>query len=501
MLNATTIRLGVKNWGPIREGVVSIKPLTVFIGPNNTGKSYLAMLFYALVRSINKLGLMLPERELESELDKVASKLLSVYLEEKRSKDIINKINCLLSGILSREMSRNLPFILKEELERIYSSELSELVRFNSSSALIKLEVENPFVKLLIVSRVTSDSELKSEEFKLSIKSRMVEEYIRKGSLFITPEALRYLRTLHRAKVENKFREMLKEGLKIELALIPFGTTWGSILFGGNVHYLPASRAGILHSYRSVAKALISLASAAPVKGIEIPGIPGPLADFLGELIFMRPRPKRFREKFSKMENIVKSFEKEILEGEVTLLRPPDTPSGAPPILIFKFNGESLPIARVSSMIAEVAPLSILLRYGPVEPGDTLIVEEPEAHLHPDKQAKLATFLAKLINEVKIRLLITTHSEVILAKLSNLVSLSGIPPDEAIKLGYTPSITLTPEKVAVYSFEPQPDGVVVTPIKVTHEGIPDDVFYKVLKNLYEETMNLHYQLQKFRKIS
>ncbi|RLI06616.1 hypothetical protein DRO32_05305 [Candidatus Bathyarchaeota archaeon] len=86
-----------------------------------------------------------------------------------------------------------------------------------------------------------------------------------------------------------------------------------------------------------------------------------------------------------------------------------------------------------------------------------------------------------------------------LAKLSSLISLGAMPPEKAAELGYLEHSTLDPERVSVYSFRPQPDGVVVEPIEVTREGIPDDVFYKVVESLYEETMSIHYKLQELRE--
>ena len=46
--NSDFLELEVENFGPIEQGKVQIRPLTVFIGPSNTGKSYLAVLVYAL---------------------------------------------------------------------------------------------------------------------------------------------------------------------------------------------------------------------------------------------------------------------------------------------------------------------------------------------------------------------------------------------------------------------------------------------------------------------
>ena len=42
--------LEVTNFGPIVEATVDLRPLTVLVGPSNTGKSYLAILIYALHR-------------------------------------------------------------------------------------------------------------------------------------------------------------------------------------------------------------------------------------------------------------------------------------------------------------------------------------------------------------------------------------------------------------------------------------------------------------------
>ncbi|RLE73594.1 MAG: hypothetical protein DRJ56_08955 [Thermoprotei archaeon] len=498
-MSTTTISLRVKNWGPIREGFVTIEPLTVFIGPNNTGKSYLAMLLYALVLAVNKSNRLISGRVgLERELVSIASALVDSYFTKKRrDKDLIREserlISEALSEALSKETSKIFPSTFKEELERVYSSEIGTLVRLGSTEALIELRVSNPSVDFLVTCRVTTEDDLEVEKFKLEVKPPLIEKC--KVAALLHHPYLSYLRR----SISERTRELLREDLRLELTFWLFRIAriaLESVPFGGNIHYLPASRAGVLHSYRSIAKALVSLASIAPVRGVEIPGIPGPLADFLGELILVGSKPRRARERNDAViRAIAQSLEEEILEGEITLLRQPPE---APPALVFKFDGGSLPIARVSSMIAEAAPLSILLKYGTVRPGDTLIVEEPEAHLHPDKQAKLAVLFAKLVNEARMRLLITTHSEILLAKLSNLVSLSAMPHDKAREIGYDPSAALSLEKIAVYSFEPRPGGVVVVPVKVTREGIPDDVFQRVIEDLYEETMSLYYRLQELR---
>lgn len=44
----------VKNFGPISKGAISLKNLTVLIGPNNSGKSYMAMLVHAFAESYSQ---------------------------------------------------------------------------------------------------------------------------------------------------------------------------------------------------------------------------------------------------------------------------------------------------------------------------------------------------------------------------------------------------------------------------------------------------------------
>ena len=44
----SSYQVDVENFGPIAKARVDVRPLTVFVGPSNTGKSYLAVLLYAL---------------------------------------------------------------------------------------------------------------------------------------------------------------------------------------------------------------------------------------------------------------------------------------------------------------------------------------------------------------------------------------------------------------------------------------------------------------------
>ncbi|MGI8476912.1 MAG: hypothetical protein ACR2OO_11135, partial [Thermomicrobiales bacterium] len=44
----------IKNLGPIRSGSFQLRPLTIFIGPNNSGKTYAALAAYSVCKGISQ---------------------------------------------------------------------------------------------------------------------------------------------------------------------------------------------------------------------------------------------------------------------------------------------------------------------------------------------------------------------------------------------------------------------------------------------------------------
>ena len=106
---------------------------------------------------------------------------------------------------------------------------------------------------------------------------------------------------------------------------------------------------------------------------------------------------------------------------------------------------------NASSMVSELAPVVLYLRYV-VQPGDLLIIEEPEAHLHPEMQAAFTRLLASAVQS-GIRILITTHSEWILEELANLVRLSELPKERRVGIENA-DIALSPDQLGAWFFEP-----------------------------------------------
>ena len=122
-----------------------------------------------------------------------------------------------------------------------------------------------------------------------------------------------------------------------------------------------------------------------------------------------------------------------------------------------------------SSMVSELAPVVLYLRHL-VQPGDVLIIEEPESHLHPGMQAAFTRQLAAVVHS-GVRVMLTTHSDYVLEELANLVRMSELPESQQAGLEGA-DFALKPEEVGVWLFEPRkrPKGTVVKEIKLDKDA-------------------------------
>jgi ABC-type multidrug transport system ATPase subunit len=89
------------------------------------------------------------------------------------------------------------------------------------------------------------------------------------------------------------------------------------------------------------------------------------------------------------------------------------------------------------------------------QPGDLLMVDEPELNLHPENQRRVARLFARLVS-IGIRVFITTHSDYIIKELNTLIMLGrGSPHLSGIieREGYHPAELLSADQIRVYIAE------------------------------------------------
>lgn len=472
------LSLRVSNFGPIAEAEIDLRPLTVFVGPSNTGKSYLAILIYALHRFFNgyfgdryfgpmprRYSSFYRDRWVEEQeiSDEEIRKLIAWIDTESRNPSDDSRIQLpdfVASWVhLALEQMKDFNKIIAEEVARSFGVEdTRQLIRHgNRNDARIVLQ------------HTAEDSDAcKPFEYELTLKGKRSEWVVsipKAHPLYIDRQRIsdprfpispfRVLASQYAALEDDDEKRKIVTLIIDQLSRMVVFSTIAPL--SRAAHYLPADRTGVMHAHRVVVASLIQRA---PRGGLmhdtPLPALSGVLADFLEQLVGLgdlSDRRQRVRD-----GKLAGNLEKQILKGQI---RKDDSETGYP---IFSYQPEGwkkdIPLMNASSMVSELAPVVLYLRHV-VRPGDVLIIEEPESHLHPEMQVAFIRQLAAVVQS-GVRVMLTTHSAWVLEELANLVLLSELP--KARRKGIEdPDIALRPDQVGAWLFEPKqrPKGAVV----------------------------------------
>ena len=483
------LALSVENFGPIVKGEIDLRPLTVFVGPSNTGKSYLAMLIYALQRFFRNApnGPVVPSWYRTSPRYFYGPPSYKSFRELIGSDEDAEKLHRICGKLIQQIMAQGseeaIHIDFPEEISRIVrlwlmqmeeyadslSSEIARAFGITHANDLIRNRGDHT-VRIVLKRGISSKlGEPQASEYVFELKDsglhirpsipdsislylagrgRTSDLNYQSRSPFIRSLNLRYFHSLSEGSRDliyplSRFLVGLTETIMYQ-SISPLDRVW---------HYLPADRTGIMHAHSLVVKSLISQAPLAGLRpDTQMPQLSGVLADFLEQLIGtgysrMRPRYRRSRTRF---KGLAERIEKEILRGRISTetseVEYPEfyyTPSG--------WKHDALKLMNSSSMVSELAPVVLFLRHV-VQPGDVLIIEEPESHLHPAIQVELTRHLAAAV-KAGIRVLITTHSEWVLDELAALVLLSELPECRRDHIKGADS-ALKPAEIGAWLFEP-----------------------------------------------
>ena len=469
------VEIAVENFGPIAKANIDLRPLTVFVGPSNTGKTYFATLVYALHGAFNGLfhsSLLSP---IASEVMDVLRKLLTDLTTPKEEiQEILNKLSIherpFKFSDLSKEMRPKLDVIVKKTdfFREKLQDELKNCFDLNSISELIRLtgEQRNEITVLLKIG------ERDQEYWNIGMQISESEVNLDNSTSLNSPTYNDMVLLPNGWSVRG---ELLVDDNSVRIGGMSYRGQ-------GSRYYLPAARSGIMQIHRVIASSLVTRTTRVGLEQFpEIPTLSGVIADFMQKIILYDEKKGQNAE----MKHLAEMLETEVLAGQIRL-KP--SSSGYPDFRYYPHGiKEEMRLSQTSSMVSELAPLVLYLR-GPVRPGDTLIIEEPEAHLHPGTQADMAVILTRLVR-AGVKVIITTHSDWLLQEIGNLV-LEGLLQDEADQ----PPSWLLPEEVGVWHFQ-KDKPVKEIPFK-PREGISPEDYEDVAEGLYNRSVNLQ---QKFEK--
>jgi len=128
--------------------------------------------------------------------------------------------------------------------------------------------------------------------------------------------------------------------------------------------------------------------------------------------------------------------------------------------LVFEAKGAKqrhFTMNEVSSCVRALLDVGFRLRCE-INPGDLLIIDEPELSLHPKNQRAFARLVARLI-QANVKVFITTHSDYLVKELNTLMMLhQGTEHTRRVqqKHGYEDAELLNPERVRLYITEAKP---------------------------------------------
>lgn len=483
------VRVEVENFGPIRQGAVTLKPLTVFIGPNNSGKSYMAMLVHALHQAHAPLGGMGSgvlssgpppggwRPEYRAMLESIAADLSAT--DEAAIVTLPPALVAEAAHLLMLEVYGD---GLDDALERDFASEPEELISQLAESALIGLEVGGGCTQVNLARAGNGQLEV-VELPALSLGDAKIDRHVPTGRWQVVIGAAGS--TIGSAGRSEPTVERIELALRAAVRRAIDEGPWER--FSEPCHYIPATRSGMMQVHRTLAAGIIEQATTfgngASARGV----LTGATADLISTMLRLEPSHS------GAFSAVMGEFERTITGGEVVA---ETLAEFAYPTISYRLNGMSIPLHRASSAVSELAPIILMLKHT-IEQGDVAIIEEPEAHLHPANQAKLAHLLVRLVRR-GLRLIITTHSDYLLEQLGNFVMLSGVTAESRRdRYGYHDDDYLQPDDVGVYLFKPdeQAGGHVIEPVTVDPEdGIYLDEFLGVNEVLYDETVRIHREL-------
>ncbi|OAQ20644.1 AAA family ATPase [Thermosulfurimonas dismutans] len=381
--------LDIKRLGPVKDSRIVWRPLTVFIGPNNTGKTYTAYLIHALLNTYpdqcglgeEKISELFLHERLKFNFEELKEQWIEAWKKE-IAESMLPNFWRKYFGIENKIPKLEISLITKEEkvqkLEFEGDIPISGIVGEIDENTLEGAEVGRLFYSAFLkkdgnIFEVYIPYDSQDEH----VFGEYLEEYDTDTEYYFFEETFC-----------EEFAYFL--GFPRHNLIIPSERT--SFLFYRQWFVLKNQLTQLWRENISIKKWRKKLFSL--LQYIEFPEV---FEDFLTFLLLSE------RKKVSQVyDKVIALLEQKLLKGRINFKKDE---------FWFNFGEGEIKISGASSGVKALLPLEKFLRSAPE--GAFLVIDEPEMHLHPEAQVILAIALAMAVN-LGLRVLLTTHSPYIL---------------------------------------------------------------------------------------
>ena len=395
-------RLTIENLGKLDHAEICLGGLTLFAGPNDTGKSFVSKFLYSVFGAMKGKPvtqrlqrLLAPVQRSVRELDQyqhpLAPKMLGIFanMEElagfplpgdgKAADDLLYPTSyqtvglkkCIFKmrvamGDMESDQAESIPGLGASIVEDVYKSldELeNSLQHADEAWSFAASELEYRITQNLLMNfQVPSISQLKGCR-----ESRL------------------------RAHIGDEF-EVLMQGDEIELRITRPSLEWMGSL--SNVVYLESP------IYWKLSNALVDVwsfpSSSSPLRERDaLTGVPGYFYELARKLRFEYTGEIAFPDIYEWI------IGQDVINGRMSISKSGD--------MSFLQEGRSFPLQTTATGITNMGFLALLIERKIIDHGTVLFMDEPEAHLHPAWQVTMAEALFRLA-KAGVRVVIATHS-------------------------------------------------------------------------------------------
>lgn len=446
----TTWKLIVEEYGKIKRAEIEIAPLTLFVGDNNTGKSYLL----ALLWGIEKFGVeaLIGEEcgetdEAELLIDWIGEQI-DIAMSNHYYEVSLETMADVLENFLNLQLQRQKNFLVR----RIFNSK-------NIDIGKLSIKLGNLRDSILCFS-VDEESVFLDMNDKKGHRFGISKEIMEDGSYREIDVVRSFLIQVIYCCVLNLDRDEDEMDACV---------------------YLPAARTGFMLTKDIINKAGRKNTFNIPEEKETITPFVRPINQFLD---IMGDMSAEFVENTGNIR-LAQELELEMTNGTVDISSMPNKEVQYVPV----GSKKGIQLRLSSAVVTELSPLILMLKHK--ERIKRLYYEEPEMCLHPQLQYKMGKMLGRIVNS-KIGLVITTHSDLIMQHINSMIKLAKREDCQEIckKMGYTKMDLLSQRDIKVYQFRAKSRGKTeVEELLCGEEGfcVPtfNDALEKIMSQAYE----------------